>query len=49
MSGNIINYSQLTQSTGLKLDTLKTYLWYAEQTYIIRRKPMWSIWSKSKN
>ena len=36
MSGNIINYSQLSQSTGLKLDTLKTYFWSAEQTYIIR-------------
>jgi len=36
MIGYIINYSQLTQSTGLRLSTLKTYLWYAEQTYILR-------------
>jgi len=36
LSGTIVNYSQLSQDTGLKLATLKTYLWYAEQTYIVR-------------
>jgi len=34
-AGNIINYSQLAQDTGIRLETLKTYLWYAEQTFII--------------
>jgi len=35
-SGSIVNYSQLAQETGLRTETLKTYLWYAEQTYIIK-------------
>ncbi len=35
-SGSIINYSQLAQETGLRTETLKTYLWYAEQTFIIK-------------
>ena len=34
-AGNILNYSQLAQDTGMRLETLKTYLWYAEQTFII--------------
>ncbi len=34
-SGCILNYSQLAQDTGIRFETLKTYLWYAEQTYII--------------
>lgn len=34
-SGSIINYSQLAQDTGIRTETLKTFLWYAEQTYII--------------
>jgi predicted AAA+ superfamily ATPase len=33
--GGIINYSQLAQDTGVNVSTLKTFLWYAEQTYII--------------
>ena len=35
-SGSILNYSQLSQETGLRTETLKTYLRYAEQTYIIK-------------
>lgn len=35
-SGSVINYSQLAQETGLRTETLKTYLWYAEQTFIIK-------------
>ena len=35
-SGYIVNYSQLAQETGLRTETLKTYLWYAEQTFIIK-------------
>jgi len=34
-SGAIVNYSQLAQDVGLRVETLKTYLWYAEQTFII--------------
>jgi len=34
-SGSIINYSQLSQDTALSVETLKNYLWYAEQTFII--------------
>jgi len=34
-SGSIVNYSQLTQDIGIRAETLKTFLWYAEQTYII--------------
>jgi len=29
-SGGILNYSQLASDTGVSLDTLKNYLWYAE-------------------
>lgn len=35
-SGSILNYSQLSQDTGIRVETLKTYLWYAEQTFIIK-------------
>ncbi len=35
-SGTIVNYSRLAQETGLRTETLKTYLWYAEQTFIIK-------------
>lgn len=34
-SGGILNYSQLASDTGVSVDTLKNYLWYAEQTFII--------------
>jgi predicted AAA+ superfamily ATPase len=34
-SGSVISYSQLAQDTNLSVATLKTYLWYAEQTFII--------------
>ncbi len=34
-SGGIVNYSQLAQDTGIRTETLKTFLWYAEQTFII--------------
>jgi predicted AAA+ superfamily ATPase len=34
-SGGILNYSQLCNDSGLTLATLKNYLWYAEQTFII--------------
>ena len=34
-SGGLLNYSQLASDTGVSVDTLKNYLWYAEQTFII--------------
>lgn len=34
-SGGIINYAQLASDTGVSVDTLKNYLWYAEKTFII--------------
>jgi len=34
-SGSMLNYSQLAQDNSLSVETLKTYLWYAEQTFII--------------
>jgi len=34
-SGGIINYSQLANDVGVTVDTVKNYLWYAEQTFII--------------
>lgn len=34
-AGGILNYSQLASDAGVSLDTLKNYLWYAEETFII--------------
>lgn len=34
-SGGIVNYSNVASDTGISVDTLKNYLWYAEQTFII--------------
>ena len=34
-SGVILNYSQLASDTGISVATLKNYLWYAEQTFVI--------------
>nr|MDA3854396.1 ATP-binding protein [Bacteroidales bacterium] len=38
-SGNILNYSQLATDCQLNVDTLKNYLWYAQQTYVIKEIP----------
>ena len=35
--GSLLNYSTLAADAGLSVPTLKKYLWYAEQTYIIKR------------
>ena len=35
--GAILNYSTLAADAGLSVPTLKKYLWYAEQTYVIKR------------
>lgn len=34
-TGGILNYSKLSQDVGIRQETLKTYLWYAQQTFII--------------
>jgi hypothetical protein len=35
-SGSIINYSSLAADVGISVPTLKKYLWYAENTFIIK-------------
>ncbi len=35
--GSLINYSELSNTLGLSLATIKNYLWYAEKTFILRR------------
>ena len=35
--GKLINYSEISNTLGLSLPTLKNYLWYAERTYILQR------------
>ncbi len=34
-AGGILNYSRLASDTGVSVDTLKNYLWYAEETFVI--------------
>lgn len=36
-AGKTINYSELATTLGISLPTLKNYIWYAEETYILRR------------
>jgi uncharacterized protein len=40
-SGKIINYSELSATLGLSLATVKTYLWYLEKTFLIRKVTPW--------
>jgi len=35
--GKLMNYSEISNTLGLSLPTLKNYLWYAEKTYILQR------------
>ena len=35
--GRLINYSELSSTLGISMQTIKNYLWYAEKTYIINR------------
>ena len=35
--GKLINFSEISNTLGLSLPTLKNYLWYAENTFIIQR------------
>lgn len=34
--GSVINYNTLATDAGLSVPTLKKYLWYAEQTFVIK-------------
>ena len=35
--GQLINYSELSQTLGIALSTLKNYLWLAEKTFVIKK------------
>jgi len=35
--GRLLNYSELSSTLGISMQTLKNYLWYAEKTFIIQR------------
>ncbi len=34
-TGSILNYDQLANDVGVRVETLKNYMWYAEHTFII--------------
>lgn len=36
LCGSIINYNTLASDSGLSVPTVKKYLWYAEQTFVIK-------------
>ena len=36
-AGKIINYTELSTTLGISLPTVKNYIWYAEETYILQR------------
>jgi len=35
--GNLINYSEIANTLGISVQTVKKYLWYAEKTFILKR------------
>jgi len=35
--GQLVNYSEISNTLGISLPTLKNYFWYAEKTYILER------------
>ncbi len=35
-TGNILNYTEIANTLGVSLPTVKNYIWYLEKTYIIR-------------
>lgn len=41
-TGKLINYSEISNTLGISLPTLKNYLWYAENTYAVQRIPPFS-------
>lgn len=36
-TGKILNYSELSSTLGISVQTVKNYLWYAERTFILQR------------
>lgn len=36
-AGKTVNYSELSTTLGISLPTVKNYIWYAEETYILKR------------
>lgn len=38
-TGSLINYSEITNTLGVSIQTAKNYFWYAEKTFIIKRIP----------
>jgi predicted AAA+ superfamily ATPase len=40
-SGKMVNYSELSSTLGLALATVKTYLWYLEKTFVVRKVTPW--------
>jgi uncharacterized protein len=36
-TGRLLNNSELSNTLGISLPTIKNYIWYAEQTYILQR------------
>src|SRR3972149_6868564 len=40
-TGKMVSYSELSATLGLSLRTVKTYLWYLEKTFIVRKVSPW--------
>src|SRR3989344_6002662 len=36
-TGNIVNYSEISNTLGISSQTVKNYLWYLEKTFIVRK------------
>lgn len=36
-TGGLINYSEITNTLGISIQTVKNYFWYAEKTFIVKR------------
>jgi len=37
--GKLINYSEISSTLGISIQSVKNYLWYAEKTFVIQRLP----------
>ena len=40
-TGKMVSYSELSATLGLSLPTVKTYLWYLEKTFMVRKVSPW--------
>jgi hypothetical protein len=36
-TGQLLNYSEITRTLGISIQTLKNYLWYAEKTFVVEQ------------